>query len=155
MKFFEIGDISIWCQEQGLRVHESDKIEMPVFKKTRSVKVEEAGRPAFLEEAAEQCLQLFKGYSEVLVWIVDWDIFPSGEDWPDYYRFREKFGEKRSINRAPGHLFKSDESDLLSQLMIKVMYNGWDAHILCLKDGRIDKVGAFITHNGFLDLYSQ
>ena len=154
MQFFEIQAICWWCQENGLTVKEPNKVELPVFKKTQSILVEEKGRPAYVETAADQCLKLFDGYSEVLVWIVEWEIFPSGEDWPDYYRYREQYGEKRSLNKAPGHLFDANESDSLATLMIKVMNNGWDAHILCLRSGRVDQVGAFITHDGFLDLYS-
>src|SRR5215467_12367126 len=40
-----------------------------------------------------------------LLWVTDWGIWTSSENWHLYYRLRQSYGEQRLLDEAPGHLF--------------------------------------------------
>jgi hypothetical protein len=49
-----------------------------------------------------------------LLWIKEWDIWPSSENWHLYYRLRQSYGDQRLLHEAPGHLFLGHESEDLA-----------------------------------------
>ena len=83
--------------------------------------------------------------AEILLWIGDWGIWPSGEHLPLFLRLHEALGEKRPLMEACGHLTsRAEAEDATSVLVLAVMFL-WDCHILS-GDG---KRQAFFSHDEF------
>ena len=45
-----------------------------------------------------------------LLWITEWEIWGSCENWHLYYRLRQHYGDNRLLHEAPGHLFLGYEA---------------------------------------------
>jgi hypothetical protein len=85
-----------------------------------------------------------------LVWITEWSIWPSGENWHLYYKLRHSYADMRLLHEAPGHLFLGHElADLASFLQI-AMLNGWGGYILT----QADYVNAFFSHDEYLNFFA-
>lgn len=83
-----------------------------------------------------------------LLWIANWGVWESSENWHLYYRLRQSYGDFRLLEEAPGHLFLGHEAnDLVSFLQIGLT-SGWDMHLL-----PSDGYGrAFVSHDGWIEL---
>ena len=87
----------------------------------------------------------------VLLWITEWGIWPSHENWHLYYKLRQTDHDHRLLHEAPGHLFVEHEAhDLVSFLQL-AMLNGWGGYFL----PHAGWVNAFFSHDGFVDFYAQ
>jgi len=69
-----------------------------------------------------------------LLWLTEWGIWPSSENWHLYYRLRQTYGDQRLLHEAPGHLFLEHESEDLASLLQVAMLNGWGGYILTQAD---------------------
>jgi hypothetical protein len=50
-----------------------------------------------------------------LLWITEWGVWHSSENWHLYYRLRQSYADHRLLHEAPGHLFlKFEGPDLVS-----------------------------------------
>src|SRR5262245_55521871 len=66
----------------------------------------------------------------VLLWITEWGIWPSSENWHLYYRLRGTYGDNRLLHETPGHLFLEHESEDFASFLELAMLNGWGGYIL-------------------------
>lgn len=87
----------------------------------------------------------------VLLWITEWGIWPSSENWHFYYKLRETYGDKRLLAEAPGHLFLEHETEDLASFMQIAMLNGWGGHVLT----QADYVNAFFSHDEYIDFFAE
>ena len=87
-----------------------------------------------------------------MVWIRGWGIWPSGEDWPEFYAWRGARGERRSLEKAPGHRFDRGEENLLTELLTLVMQNAWDAEVVCAISGRMKGVFGRVSHDEWYEM---
>ena len=86
-----------------------------------------------------------------LLWITEWGIWSSSENWHLYQLLRKSHGEHRLLQEAPGHLFLDYEAaDLASFLQVSVM-NGLGGYLLT----EADYVNAFFSHDKYVDFYSE
>jgi hypothetical protein len=102
--------------------------------------------------AAKELVRNLGPWFECLVWVRQWGVWPSGEDWPAFYAWRGALGERRSLEIAPGHRFDASEGEVMRELVQLVMENAWDADVLCVVDGRADRVGARISHDEWFEI---
>lgn len=86
----------------------------------------------------------------VLLWVTEWGIWPSSENWLLYYRLRQTYGDFRLLDEAPGHLFLEHEAEDLSTFLQLAMLNGWDGYVLT----QANYVNAFFSHDEFMDFYT-
>jgi len=88
-----------------------------------------------------------------LLWITEWGVWPSAENWHLYYRLRESHGDRRLLNEAPGHLLLIyEEAELVSFVEIGLLA-GWDIHLIPhLTYGDTDTARVFISHDGWIIL---
>jgi hypothetical protein len=155
MEFFEKNEIRVWAQEHslicgiGFEVHLPD---LPVVCRHPYANGRRSGEEG---AAAEDLLRQLRTWDECLVVITLWGVWPSGEDWPRFYSWRGRLGERRSFNVAPGHHFDSTERELLIQLMTLIMENAWDANILCSYGGLADIVRAKISHDEWYEVMAS
>ena len=72
-------------------------------------------------------------------------------NWRLYYRLRESYGDRRSIDEAPGHLCLNYEGEDLATLLQLTMLFGWDA-VLITEAGYVTLT---FSHHPFLDAISS
>jgi hypothetical protein len=87
---------------------------------------------------------------QCLVWIAEWDIFPSCVNLHLYYSLRQAANDFRFLEEAPGHLFLKHEKSLMASYLQIAMLNGWGGYIL----NRHGHADAFFSHDEFFDFYS-
>lgn len=86
-----------------------------------------------------------------LLWITEWGIWPSSENWHLYYKLRHSYGDNRLLHEAPGHLFVQHESEDLASFLQMAMLNGWGGYILT----SADYVNAFFSHDEYVDFFAN
>lgn len=86
-----------------------------------------------------------------LVWITEWSIWASSENWHLYYRLRQSYGDLRLLHEAPGHFFLGHESEDLASFLQIAMLNGWGGYILT----QADYVNAFFSHDEYIDFFAK
>ncbi len=88
--------------------------------------------------------------SPALVWITEWGIWGSSENWHLYYKLRQSYGDLRLLHEAPGHLFLGHESEDLTSFLQVAMLNGWGGYILT----QADYLNAFFSHDEYIDFFA-
>jgi hypothetical protein len=86
-----------------------------------------------------------------LLWITEWGIWPSSENWHLYYRVRQSYSDHRLLHEAPGHLFLEHETEDLASFLQIAMLNGWGGYVLT----HADYVNAFFSHDEFIDFFAE
>jgi len=87
----------------------------------------------------------------VLLWITEWGIWPSSENWHLFYRLRQSYGEHRLLHEAPGHLFLNFEYDDLATFLQVAILNGWGGYVLT----EADYVNVFFSHDEYVDFLAS
>jgi len=88
--------------------------------------------------------------SPALVWITEWGIWGSSENWHLYYKLRQSYGDLRLLHEAPGHLFLGHEAEDLTSFLQIAILNGWGGYILT----QADYVNAFFSHDEYIDFFA-
>lgn len=86
-----------------------------------------------------------------LLWITEWGIWPSSENWHLYYKLRHSYSEVRLFHEAPGHLFLEHESEDLASFVQIAMLNGWGGYILT----HANYVNGFFSHDEYIDFFAE
>ncbi|MGA2371351.1 MAG: hypothetical protein ACLPPV_24105 [Candidatus Korobacteraceae bacterium] len=86
-----------------------------------------------------------------LLWITEWGIWSSGENWHLYYKLRYSYGDTRLLHEAPGHLFLEHESEDLASFLQIAMLNGWGGYILT----QANYVNAFFSHDEYIKFFAK
>jgi hypothetical protein len=156
MRFLEINEIWAWCAEFGVALDQQVRpaVDHGLSKRARWLYADgqRSGREPGLARSAVQTLG---AWDECLLWVTQVGVWPSTEDWPTYYAMRGGFGERRSIDVAPGHLFVPGEAELLIQFLTVTMANGWDAFALTECNGRVSGTRVQISHDEWIELQSN
>jgi hypothetical protein len=86
-----------------------------------------------------------------LLFVTEWDIWPSSENWHLYYKLRQSYGDNRLLQDAPGHLFLEHEAEDLASFLQLSMLNGWGGYILT----EANYVNAFFSHDEYIDFFAE
>ena len=154
MECLEDNQICTWAEEHGLLRGERFDVRLPELPSTHRAAYADGRRSGREGAAAEELIAGLGSWDECVVWIRLWGVWPSGEDWPQFYTWRGALGERRPLETAPGHRF-SGETFHLAALLQLVMQNAWDADVLCSVRGRADKVRARISHDEWFELFGS
>jgi hypothetical protein len=147
MTFLSRLECNEWCKNHGYRIPEywgnSPKKDLINRRFTRSEYPHptDSGRKVAL---ARSVLQAF-GSGETLIWVENWEVYPSSGHLPLAQRFREALGEKRLLNEAPGHLAGVEEKDDAISVVIMALEFFWDC--LALHSSGEDML--FISHDEY------
>jgi hypothetical protein len=157
MRFLETNEIEEWCANNSISLKNGDRVypeANPSLSYTSVCYFTESGQSNREPIVSASCVQALGEWDEALLWITQWGVWTSSEDWPTYYRLRGSYEERRSLETAPGHLFAVEEKAILIEFLAIVMENGWDAFIFPKSLAKPDEIRAFISHDGRIDLYS-
>ena len=108
MRFLEHTLIWEWCREHGFAIDEPEGPVAPRLADDPALRHRErsmntaAADPARARHLAHTLAASLGAWDECLVWATDWDVWTYAEDWPRYYAWRGRFGERRSLGTAPG-----------------------------------------------------
>jgi len=122
------AEVEKWLTDNLYQV-ESERAKVRPASRFESISIDiprESSRQAVLSNLIAR---LVEQASESLIWITAWGIGPSEENWPLFTGLRLLHGERRKLIEAPGHLFRSEESEALASLIRLVLAFGWDAHV--------------------------
>jgi hypothetical protein len=86
-----------------------------------------------------------------LLFLTEWGIRPSSENWHLYYKLRQTYVDNRLLHEAPGHLFLEYESEDLASFLQTSMLNGWGGYVL----SEADYVNAFFSHDEYIDFFAE
>ncbi|HYL92150.1 MAG TPA: hypothetical protein VEW69_03235 [Alphaproteobacteria bacterium] len=86
----------------------------------------------------------------VLLWITEWGVWPSSENWHLYYKLRHTYSDHRLLHESPGHLFLEHEAEDLTSFLQVAMLNGWGGYVLT----QADYVNAFFSHDEYIDFFA-
>ncbi len=86
-----------------------------------------------------------------LLWLTEWSVWPSSENWHLYYRLRQSYTDLRLLHEAPGHLFLEHETEDLTSFLQVAMLNGWGGYVLT----QADYVNVFFSHDEYIDFFAE
>jgi hypothetical protein len=86
-----------------------------------------------------------------LLWLTEWGIWPSSENWHLYYRLRHSYADQHLLNEAPGHLFLEHEAEDLASFLQVAILNGWGGYVL----PAANYVNAFFSHDEYIDFFAD
>jgi hypothetical protein len=86
-----------------------------------------------------------------LLFITEWGIWPSSENWHLYYKLRQTYGDNRQLHDGPGHLFLEQEGEDLASFLQLSMLNGWGGYVLT----EANSVNAFFSHDEYIDFFAD
>jgi hypothetical protein len=152
VEFLEDNQICEWAEEHGIIRGEAFEVRLPDLPSRHRAAYADGRRSGREAAAAEELIVGLGLWDECLVWIKLWGVWPSHEDWPQFYAWRGGLGERRSLETAPGHRFDRAERVLLVALVTLIMENAWDADVLCSVGGRADRVRARISHDEWFEV---
>ena len=88
---------------------------------------------------------------QALLWITEWGIWPSSENWHLYYKLRQTYDDQRLLDEAPGHLFLEDEVEDLTSFLQITMLNGWGGYVLT----HANHVNAFFSDDEYIEFFAE
>jgi hypothetical protein len=156
MEFLDAFVIEDWCRERTIRVDaEKDVLIAEGEYVVESLAYGQAAEPEGQESrVAAHCVRQLHSWDECLLWVTQWGVWPSAEDWPRYYNARGAHGERRSLEAAPAQVFRFDESALLVEFTTLVLENAWDAHIVPVRALRPTGQRILISHDEWVEVRS-
>jgi len=152
MTFLAINEVWDWCRRHGIGLDADRRLPRLAagpdnvffeFGDGQAVDHQEAVR------VGKRCLDSIVPWDECLLWVTDWGVWPSSEDWPAYYAARGSRGERRSLQDAPGHLFDISQLSEMEDFLTFVIEHGWDAELLTASNGTASR-RLFISHDGWV-----
>ena len=155
MECLEVNEICEWAEQHGLVTGDRFSVELPRLPSKYRAVYSQGFRSGSEGASAQELVSQLGPWDECLVWIREWGVWASGEDWPTFYAWRGARKERRSIEKAPGHRFEPEERTQLVELLTLVMENAWDAEVLCSVNGRADVVRAFVSHDEFFEILAR
>ena len=153
MRFLEINEVWDWCTGTGFPLDERRRLadDPALSERTRWLYAtgERSGREPQL---AADAVSALGAWDECLLWVTEWGVWPSGEDWPRFYAARGALGERRSLETAPAQLFGPDDGSLLIEFITQVMDKAWDAWVLAARNDRPTDRRLRISHDEWIEL---
>jgi hypothetical protein len=158
MQILEYPFIWDWCREHGAELDEPDDATVrlrddPALMHRSEFVFAPNGPSGYEPAVAAAILDVLGGWTECLLWITTWRVWPSSEDWPRYYALRARHGQRLSIDDAPGHLATPADVDF-PDLLLQVLLNGWDAVLLPARDGRVLPLRVKVSHDGWAAVHA-
>jgi hypothetical protein len=160
MEFFGHTLLWAWCREHGFVLVEGDGPVAPRLAEDTTLTSRErvvhsaAGDAPVARALADRLAAALGTWDECLAWATDWDVWENEEDWPRYYAWRARYGERRSLGAASGHLFGVEDAEALSEFLAHAIGCGWDVTLLPARVSRPTGVRARTSHDGWIEVHA-
>jgi hypothetical protein len=129
MRFLAPAEWKAWCVGRGVPLRQADWTRPAID--TRHYHVAKLPYPKDSGEKVNLARQLFAliaSEGEALVLVDDWEVWPSSQHMPLVTRFREAFGEHRSLIEAPGQLVDAADTDDAVSIIAMSLLFFWDCY---------------------------
>ena len=144
MRFFTEKECEAWLSDR--------KRQKPdVRNNIHAERIEYPPQPHLIFYIAHWIAESLTHRRPTLLWITEWGIWPSSENWHLYYKLRETHGDRRLLHELPGHLFLEHEAEDLASFLQIAMLNGWGGYVLT----EADYVNAFFSHDEYIDFFAE
>jgi hypothetical protein len=143
MRFYTKAECEQWLQESKRSLPD----EMPELRQETFPYPSEPHRIFYI---AHWLARNISCRMPVLLWITEWGIWPSTENWHLYRKLRQSYSNRQLLHEAPGHLFLEDETEDLASFLQLSMLNGWGGYLLA----ESNQVNAFFSHDEFITYYA-
>jgi hypothetical protein len=94
---------------------------------------------------------LFDSEHDSLLWINEYGIWPSCEDWTLFDGFRASLGESSSLPEKPAYLFSNQDLPSVSSLLALILYFAWGALVISPNK----RLTVRISHDEVLDVFYE
>jgi hypothetical protein len=101
---------------------------------------------------AEAAIVALGQWDEAVLWVSEWGIWPSSENWPRYYQARGERGERMSLAVKPGHWFAAAERSDLVLFLTLVLEQAWGGYVLVADAGHAVPRRLVISHDEWIEL---
>jgi len=130
MRVIDKIETTTWLSEIGL-LDQSGLLCLSSYPNVVRIKIPaDSGKKTAL---SKEIGSFFDVDSESLLWIDEFGIWPSCEDWNLFEGFRRSIGESSKLYEKPGHIFCRNDLGVVKSLLAMVLYFYWGA-ILVSKD---------------------
>ncbi len=158
-------EVTRWFSERGLTIVRRDCDLSGLHKTTYHIDPDSGAKTMLAKGIATA----FSEFGETMVWIDEWGIWPSAENWHLFNAFRESLGEPKVVLEEtgdvftrregedapiwdrPGHLFLPDDLHEMTSLLSLVLYFVWGAIVVSSSAELILR----ISHDEWIDLYAK
>lgn len=148
MKIIGKQETILWLSERGL-IGPDGKLSLSSFPHRTSCKIPvDAG---LKNRFSKLLASLHDDDEEALLWINEYGIWPSREDWVLFDGFRRSLGEDGPIYMKPGHIFSKNDIQPVGSLLAMVLYFSLGAVLVSAQKGAVIKV----SHDDFIDIFAQ
>jgi hypothetical protein len=145
------GDLR--CEGHNLRFENPEAMAISV-----SLNVQEPHQLIHLARLVAHLTYDESHFRSASLWITQWGVWNDHDEaviLTTMERFRQGYGENRSIQVAPGHFFRHDEFVESVACMLQPMLVGWDAYYVPQWSwGTLDYF-VFVSHDGFLRIETR
>ena len=149
MQFLEKSELEEWCIEHQVSLPLSEADGAVASTRFFGQAVTPRGQEAAVVTAV---LAELGQWDECLLWIQEWGIWPSSENWPAYYAERGVHGERRSVQVAPGHLALREDSEALATFLRITLENAWEAYVVPVVAGHSTGRWVHASHDEFVEV---
>jgi hypothetical protein len=147
MKIIDNEKIKKWLSDIKL-LDSQGSLSIPEFSKLASYRIPiDSGKKTALSRVITSFFD-FKDAS--LLWINEYGIWPSNEDWTLFNGFRKSIGEQSQLFEKPGHIFTKTDIDIINSLVAMILYFNWGAIIVSAKKEILIK----ISHDEILEVFT-
>jgi hypothetical protein len=156
VRFLAEAEVVRWCETHGI-----DADGEPVGRASEGLVQVVSGvyadgrRGTAGPSIAFEIVGALGAWSEALLWIRAWGVWPSSEDWPAFYALRGDLGEARELRVAPGAVFERTDADSLAAFLAQVLLNAWDVTMIALDDAGTPSVILTVSHDEWLEIRSR
>jgi hypothetical protein len=150
MRFFTPAETAAWCEGQWGPLSARGQPEWPSTQE-HHVRVDIPQSFTRLTWFCQHLEHSLQPWDTCLLWVAEWGVWRSSENWHLYYKLRQSYGDLRLLHEAPGHLFLRHEApDLVSFVQVGILC-GWDMHLLPTSG----YTRAFLSHDEFVEFASD
>ena len=148
MRIISENETKDWLRHQGL-LDSEDNLSFSTYVMVAShLTPKDSGAKTSL---ARFIMRFFKEDTEALLWINEFKIWPSAEDWNLFDGFRKSLGETSCLYDKPGHLFSKDDAKTVTSILGMVLYFIWGAILVSTSR----KLIVEISHDEWIDIFAK
>ena len=128
MKIVDKQTAAKWCEEHGISVNERG---LPAVSKQKtnvdfSIPKDAGARTALVKEYMSKAL----ADSPCLVWLNDWNVWPSGQWQHLFDRFRLSYGCSEPLIDKPAHIIEKAEYEAAISIVVYSVLMLWDCYVI-------------------------
>ena len=128
MKIIDKQTAGDWCLRHGIRLNNDGlpNVKGTSYASEFSIPTDAGKRTSIVKE---QMNNLFIDVS-CLVWLDDWNVWPSGQWQHVFDRFRLSYGCNQSLIEKPAHEIEKSEYDIAISIAVYAVLMLWDCYVI-------------------------